>query len=251
VFWWLMGIGIDWMIVVTEWVAALPGAIGRMAAFGIGPLIASSVGIVLLGLLRTPLRWSGAAILVVSIVWALMVPQPDILISGDGHNVGVRGKDGRFHLMKTAKDAFLLREWLAADADVRTPADSSLAEGVSCDEVGCVAQMDNGALVTLALKADALADDCERAALVVTARQAPPSCLSPVVDQDRLRRQGGLALRRTRDGFAVDAIRPKGFDRPWSPAVAGDTETEASLTRRAPAGSVDATPSEADLQAEE
>ena len=59
VFWWLMGIGIDWMIAVTEWVAALPGAVGRMAAFGIGPLIAASVGIVLLGLLRTPLRWSG------------------------------------------------------------------------------------------------------------------------------------------------------------------------------------------------
>ena len=60
VFWWLMGIGIDWMIVVTQWVAALPGAIGRMAAFGIGPLIAASGGIILMGLLRTPLRWSGA-----------------------------------------------------------------------------------------------------------------------------------------------------------------------------------------------
>ena len=59
-FWWLMGIGIDWMIVVTEWVANLPGAIGRMAAFGIGPLIAASCGLVLMGLLRTPLRWSGA-----------------------------------------------------------------------------------------------------------------------------------------------------------------------------------------------
>ena len=102
VFWWLMGIGIDWMIVVTEWVAALPGAIGRMAAFGIGPLIAASAGIVLLGLLRTPLRWLGAVVLLFAVVWALAVPQPDILISGDGHNVGVRGKDGRLHLMRTA-----------------------------------------------------------------------------------------------------------------------------------------------------
>jgi competence protein ComEC len=251
VFWWLMGIGIDWMIVVTQWVAALPGAIGRMATFGTGPLIASTAGIVLLGLLRTPLRWSGAAILLVSVLWVVTVPQPDILISGDGHNVGVRGRDGRLHLMKKAKDVFLLKEWLAADADSRTPVDPSLAEGVSCDEAGCVAQMDNGTFVTLALKPDALGDDCERAALVVTARQAPPSCLSPVVDQDRLRRQGGLALRRTRDGFAIDAIRPKGFDRPWSPAVAGEPETETSLLRRAPAGSVDATPSEADLQADE
>jgi len=31
-FWWLMGVGIDWMIVVTEWVAALPGA---KAYFGV------------------------------------------------------------------------------------------------------------------------------------------------------------------------------------------------------------------------
>ena len=108
-FWWLMGIGIDWMIAVTRWVAALPGAIGRMAAFGTGPLIAASAGIVLLGLLRTPLRWSGAAVLLLATAWALAVPQPDVLISADGHNVAVRGKDGRLHLIRTAKDAFLLK----------------------------------------------------------------------------------------------------------------------------------------------
>src|SRR6202021_3364828 len=78
-FWWLMGLGIDWMIVVTEWVAALPGAIGRLAAFGIGPLIVASIGIVLLGMLRTPLRWCGAAILALATAWALLLPQPDIL----------------------------------------------------------------------------------------------------------------------------------------------------------------------------
>jgi competence protein ComEC len=254
VFWRMMGLGIDWMILVTQWVAALPGAIGRMAAFGIGPLIAASAGIILLGLLRTPLRWLGAAALAVAVVWALALPQPDILISADGHNVAVRGKDGSLHLMRTAKDAFLLREWLAADADPRQPTDSSLAEGVSCDEAGCVVQMASGAVVALALRPDALAEDCERAALIVTARQAPPACQSPVIDQERLRRQGAMALRRTRDGFAVDdAIRPKGIDRPWSPAAAGETEAEPTLAPRPAAvpRAVDATPSEADLQAEE
>ena len=190
--------------------------------------------------------------LVLAVVWALAVPQPDILISADGHNVGVRGKDGRLHLMRTAKDAFLVKEWLAADADARLPADASLADGVSCDEAGCVAQMADGAFVALALRPDALSDDCERAALVVTARQAPPSCPSPVIDRERLRRQGAMALRRTRAGFAVDAVRPKGVDRPWSPAVGGDGETEATLAPRLTAPrAVDATPSEADLQAEE
>ena len=252
-FWWLMGIGIDWMIVVTQWVAALPGAIGRMAAFGTGPLIAASAGIILLGLLRTPLRWCGAAVLLLSVIWAVAVPQPDILISGDGHQVGVRGRDGRLHLMKTAKDAFLLREWLAADADPRQAGDASLTDGVSCDDAGCVAQMADGRFVALALKPDALDDDCERAALLVTARRAPPGCGPTVINLERLRSQGAMALRRTEGGFAVDAVRPKGVDRPWSPAAAADAETQpsASAPRSAAPRAVDATPAETDLQAED
>src|SRR6476660_6723901 len=50
-FWQLMGWGIDWMIAVTRWVASLPGAVGRITAFGTGTLIAASIGIILLGLL--------------------------------------------------------------------------------------------------------------------------------------------------------------------------------------------------------
>jgi competence protein ComEC len=251
VFWWLMGVGIDWMIAVTQWVADLPGAVGRMAAFGTGPLIAASLGIILLGLLRTPLRWSGAAVLVLAVVWALALPQPDILISADGHNVGVRGKDGRLHLMRTAKDSFLLKEWLAADADPRGPADPSLADGVSCDEAGCVTEMAKGGLVALALKPEALSDDCARAALLVTARQAPASCSSAVMSGDPWRRQGAIALWRKRDTYALDAVRPRGADRPWSPAAAEDGEAEPGLVRPAAPRAVDATPAEADLQAEE
>ncbi len=250
VFWWLMAIGIDWMIVVTEWVAALPGAIGRMAAFGIGPLIMASIGIVLLGMLRTPLRWCGAVVLALATVWALLVPQPDILISGDGHNVAVRGRDHHLHLMRSAKNAFLVKEWLAADADPPMPADGSLAEGVSCDDAGCVTQLPDGAFVTLALQPDALADDCERAALIVTAKQPPADCAASVITLDRLRRQGTLALRKTRDGFAIAAVKPNGFDRPWAPAIAGNAEADPDLVRR-PAAPVDATPSESDLQAED
>jgi competence protein ComEC len=253
VFWAIMGTGIDWMILVTRWVAALPGAVGRMAAFGIGPLILASAGIILLGLLRTPLRWSGAMLLAVAVIWAVRVPQPDILISGDGRNVGVRGGDGRLHLMRSARDAFLIKEWLSADADPRTAGDASLADGVSCDEVGCVTQLAGGALVTLAQRPEALAEDCERAALVVTARQAPTACAASVIDAERLRRQGALMLRRSHHGFAVDAVKPATVDRPWSPAMAGDREAETTILapRVTAPRTVDATPAEADLQAEE
>jgi competence protein ComEC len=251
-FWWLMGIGIDWMIVVAEWVASLPGAIGHIAAFGTGPLIAASGGIILMGLLRTPLRWSGAMVLAASIAWALAVRQPDILISGDGHTVAVRGKDARLHLMHSTKDAFLQKEWLAADADARAANDASLADGVSCDDAGCVMEMEGGGVVAQSLRSDALADDCERAALVITARQPPKDCAAAVIDPARLQRQGALALWRKADGFAVEAAKPRGLDRPWSPAVTGDADSDTTIVSRpASPRARDATPSEADLQVEE
>jgi competence protein ComEC len=254
-FWAIMGFGIDWMIAVTQWVAALPGAVGRVPAFSIGPVIAASLGIIMLGLLRTPLRWSGAALVLLAALWAARTPQPDILISADGRHVGVRGQDGLLHMMhavKGSKDTFLLKEWLAADADPRSSADASLTSGVSCDELGCVVPTVGGALIAQAFRPEALADDCERAALIVTLRQAPASCGASVIDADRLRRQGAMALRQSRDGFVVKAVKPRGIDRPWSPAAAEEGEADATvLTSRVPARAVDATPAEADLQAED
>jgi competence protein ComEC len=252
-FWWLMGVGIDWMIAVTEWVAALPGAIGRVAAFGTGSLIVATLGIILLGLLRTPLRWCGAAVPALSPILVLRTPQPDVLISGDGHVVGVRGREGRLHLMKLGKDTFLVKEWLAADADARAADDASLTDGVSCDDEGCVVQMADGALAALTLKPEALSDDCERAALLVTARQVPGNCAAMFIDLERLRRQGVIALRRTSNGFAVEAVKPRGFDRPWAPAIAGEGDTDSATFTVRPSAQQggDATPSEADLQSED
>ena len=253
-FWAIMGVGIDWMISVTQWVAALPGAVGRVPAFGIAPLIAASLGIILLGLLRTPLRWSGAALVLLAAVWAARVPQPDILISADGRNVGVRGQDGRLHLMHAAKgtrDAFLLREWLAADADPRAATDASLTAGVSCDDHGCVMQSAGGAFIAQALKAEALADDCERAALIVTKSRRPRAVRPPSSMSNGC---GGRVRWRCGEAGRDLWSRPSssGIDRPWSPAAADESGAEAMiLTRPATPRAIDATPSEADLQAEE
>jgi competence protein ComEC len=114
-------------------------------------------------------------------------------------------------------------------------------------------QSAGGGLVAQAFKPEALLDDCERAVLIVTLRQAPASCAASVIDADRLRRQGAMALRRGREGFVVEAAKPRGIDRPWSPAAADESEADATVLapRVVPPRAVDATPAEADLQAEE
>jgi competence protein ComEC len=265
IFWRLMDMGIDWMIAVTHWVAALPGAIGRMASFGTTPLLAMTTGLIALGLLRSPLRWGGAVAIVLATWWAATAPQPDILIAGNGRHVAVRGSDGRLRVMSAGKDAFLLREWLAADADARAATDATLSEGVSCDDAGCVVRASDGKLIALALKPEALADDCTRAAIVITASPPPADCAAWVFDHDTLARSGTVALRRLRDAsggagraagdvYAVSAIHPRGVNRPWSPQVAEaasevfPSSARAGITHRA---AIDATPAASDVEAEE
>jgi len=155
--------------------------------------------------------------------------------------------------MRTAKDAFLVNEWLAADADARQAGDVALADGVSCDDEGCVVQMADGGIVALSLRPDAVADDCERAALIVTAKPAPRGCAAAVIDLARMHGQGAMALRRAGRAWLVEAVRPSGVDRPWNLAApsAQDTELATAASRLTAPRAVDATPAEADLQAED
>ncbi|MFT4275313.1 MAG: ComEC/Rec2 family competence protein [Rhodopseudomonas sp.] len=249
-FWRIMEFGIDWMTLVAQWVASLPGAVGRVTAFGHGPLLLATLGLVTIGLLRTPLRWSGALGLVGAIGWAALTPQPEVLIAGDGRQVAVRGADGHLRLMQSGVDAFRLKQWLAADADPRTPDDASLSAGVSCDADGCVAPLVDGRLVALSLRPDGLSDDCARAVLVVTAAQPPPDCAALAIDHDDLQAGGTLALRRTGDAsevFAIEAVRPRGRSRPWAEAAAEKAPGRpASIRRPAPTASEDATPAPQD-----
>ena len=245
VFWQLMNLGIGWMIAVAQWVAALPGAVGRIPAFGVGPLLLATLGIVVIGLLRTPLRWLGSVPVLFSIVLALTARQPDILIASDGQSVAVRRGDGRLSFMQTKKDAFAVRAWLAADADGRTAEDGTIAQGVRCDDSGCAVQMADGRYVTIAKRADAFADDCEKAALIVTARQPPPACKARIIDQGRLQQSGSLALY-SRDGtFAVRVVRPPGINRPWARnALAADGDAgEVTVSLPSTSRAMDATPS--------
>jgi competence protein ComEC len=247
--WRLMGEGIGWMIAVALWVTSLPGAVGRMAAFGVGPLLLCSAGLVVLCLLKTYLRLIGVVLIGCAVAWAIRTPQPDVRVAADGGAFAVRGADGRLAMIKTGNDTFAFREWLAADADARTPGDKTLADKIRCDEAGCIARLADGSLVAIAKTLEAFEEDCRRAVLVLSARDAPPACAALVIDRQVWRRAGAIALRRVGQGFEVTAARPADHDRPWARAVAqpGDTP-EAARTTPARPQPRDATPRAEDLE---
>ena len=250
-FWRQMGYGIAWMDAVALWVASLPGAFGRVTSFGSAPLLLATAGLLLIGLLRTPLRWSGAAFVVVAIVLAARTPVPDILVAADGRTFAVRGGDGKLAFHHTGGDTFAIREWLAADADGRDVADRGLGDGIACDPSGCIAKLGDGRLVSHVVAPDAFEEDCRRAAVIISTRDEPPDCTAMVIGRRLWHERGALALRRDGPGFVIESARPPNFDRPWAPrpprAANSDTATDPHAT--VPVQPRDATPPPQNLQA--
>ncbi len=247
IFWRQMGYGIEWMDAVALWIASLPGAFGRVTSYGTGPLLLATVGILLIGLLKTPLRVSGIAFVALAVVLAARTPVPDILVAADGRSFAVRGGDGKLAFHHSGGDTFAMREWLAADADGRDVADRGLGDGIACDLAGCLGKLADGRLVSYVLAAEAFEEDCRRAAIVVATRDAPPDCDALVIDRGFWRERGALALYREGAGFNIESARSPNFDRPWAPrpsrANAASSDVPASQPATPPrAPPRDATP---------
>jgi competence protein ComEC len=171
-----------------------------------------------------------------------------VLIASDGQSAAFRGADGRLSILHSGRDTFAIKEWLAADADARAPKDPTLANGVRCDAIGCIGTLNGGRLVSMVLGVEAIAEDCARAAVVVTTRALPASgCAATVVDRRLSREHGAVALHTVGDHFRLAPARPSGTERPWTmapPQAAENAQTE----RRAP---VDAMPRDVDLSADD
>jgi competence protein ComEC len=166
-------------------------------------------------------------------LWAIVSPQPDVLIASDRQSAAFRGTDGRLAILRSGRDTFAVKEWLAADADARAPKDSSLANGVRCDAIGCIGTLNDGRLISM----------------VLTARAIPASaCAAFVVDRQTSGELGAVALHKAGDHFQLALARPPGSERPWT---TNPTQASENAQAAVPRGAIDAMPREDDLSADD
>ena len=91
----------------------------------------------------------GVVLALLGTLWAARVPLPDVYVADRGDMVAVRGAAGKLAVMRLQNsDAFSVKEWLAADADERTPKDKSLNDGAACDEIPNAYHRDRRAIRT-------------------------------------------------------------------------------------------------------
>jgi competence protein ComEC len=95
----LLGLALDALAAIGTSVAAWPGATLTLPAMPLSALLLLLSGALLLMLLVGRLRWAGLPLLLCGTALAILAPRPDILVAGDGRQVGVVF-DGRLHLLR-------------------------------------------------------------------------------------------------------------------------------------------------------
>jgi competence protein ComEC len=150
-----------------------------------------------------------------------------VLISGDARLVAVRGADGglAFSTAGRPNTSSLTREtWLrrdGLDSAAVWPTSGESADGrLACDPRGCV-YIARAHVVAIARRAEALADDCRYATVLIATFNLRRPCTGPALAIDRaaLLRDGGHALWLDRNGGGAVAasVRSSRGERPWVP----------------------------------
>lgn len=217
---------------VAAWVADLPGAVLPMPALTMPILLLAVTGFLGICLWRGRARWLGAGLMAVAFSASALFPdQPLAVFHGDGRLQAVRSGDGLVlspgRSNGFARDGWV-RRWGAGSGDWQKEGLSGAAAGVRfrCDPEGCLYTPPDydAPVLAVAYSAAAVAEDCGRVAVLVSAVSLPPwselrrSCgQTRIIDGWALRRFGTHVVSLDpASGVRIETVADAQGDRPWS-----------------------------------
>lgn len=209
-----MGWGVGVMTDIAHRVAGLPGAGTVVPAWPAWSVAAVMFGGLWIALWRQSWRWFGLMPIAIGIAFSLSVTPPDILVARDIRTVGVRLDSGKLALVRRVTDDYAATSWLRRTGDERLP--EQAIGGATCDAYGCLVHT-RGVVIAVDERADALAEDCAHAAVVVSMIPARALCHGPklVIDPRDVARAGGYALWLG-PPLRVETVEGERGRRPWS-----------------------------------
>ena len=215
--------GIDTMLSIAHWVARWPGATLSIAAWPLESLVLIVGGGLWVCIWQAAWRWFGVLPIAAGLVVATFSGSPDLLITGDGDNVAIRGGDGLLHFLSPRRGRFDAEMWLRRDGDSRDVADALKDDGsgFACDDAGCLGRV-GGRLdrpILVAWSGEALAEDCANVAVAVDLGPGSrPPCVSAQLSVTRkmLSAEGAISARFVDDKVVWTSVARERGDRPWA-----------------------------------
>ncbi|MDB5702625.1 MAG: ComEC/Rec2-like protein [Sphingomonadales bacterium] len=225
-FWWLTGLSLDLLLGIARHVAIWPGALAALASVPTGAFAAMLGGALWVILWRGRPRVWGTVPFLVGVVWALTTPPPDLLVTGDGKHLAVRGDNGELATLRTRAGDYVRSTLAERAGDLGELGDLDTLQGAECsDDVCRVTLMRDGrawrVLATRSrfiLPIGAFVAECAAADIVISDRKLPRTCLPKWLKADRpmLEKTGGLAVNFA--ARTVEAVSEGDDDHPWAVA---------------------------------
>jgi competence protein ComEC len=213
----VMGKGLELVIVISNWVASLPGADEVIARPQLSAVIILAVGLMLLCLLAGPLRLGGLAVMAIGGLLMLSpAPFPDLLIEATGQNVALRDEAGLLVPAQARRGRFAVEKWLQANGEEESPGDAAKRAGWICSEGHCLAEVKGRRIVYLVgLEGSML--DCRGADILISDFPLRGSCRGVPLRIDRfdLWRSGAHAVYLGGAGPEIRTARGEQGQRPW------------------------------------
>jgi competence protein ComEC len=219
--WWAMGLGVEAVLRLSQWVASLSGSTVTVPAFGAGALLLLALAILGTTIFVSGLRWLAALPAILGLAAAASHPRPDLYVARDGSGAAIRGREGRLVVVGRVP-AFTVEQWLRADGDARRASDPSVRAAARCDPVGCTVPLRDGRVVSYVEDRRAFPEDCRRAAAIVSRLVSPDGCAAAlVIDRRFLAGHGATAARAGPNGWELATARNPSELRPWLPPRPG------------------------------
>ena len=221
--WRVVGWSLEQLLRVAHAVASTPGSqllVGEVPDGAIALIVGGGLWVCLW---RTRWRRWGAVPVMVGSVWIVATPPPDLMVTADGRQIGMRQADGSLALLRGDGGTFVADQIGEAAGIDTSPVPLEDAPGARCRSDACwihVARHHRSLLVLATRSRDLLEPRafrlaCARADIVVSDRRLPAWCRPKGMRLDRqaLEAVGGVTLalrpRTLRTG------RSASDDHPW------------------------------------
>ncbi len=227
-----MGWGIELVIRVADAVSHWPGAVSQVPTMPRWSIVVVTIGGLWLCLWQRGWRRFGPILIAVGLSGLLLVRPPDLLVDGEGSLIAIRTDDGAFQFSTTRAERFAREMWLRryARKQDRTPwpqQGHTDDQTIGCDSLGCVVRLDT-MVVAVTRRAEALAEDCRSADILLSLVPVTAPCHRPrvIIDRRALVRDGAHAIwlsggwpRLGRAGeprIVVRSVNEMRGERPWT-----------------------------------
>jgi len=222
----VMGLGIDWVVRISDWVADLPGAGFLVSGMPMAAALLIAAGAIWLCLWHGRLRAGAAAMVLAGAALAPLGSRPDVLIERTGANVAVRNGDGLLVPVAHRRARFAVENWLQDDGDLASMAEAAARQGWTCaDDFACRMDLEGHRIAYLREGADTDLH-CSGADIVISDFPLRGACRGVALRIDRFDvwRHGAHAIFIRGGVIRVTTAAEERGMRPWTtPPVARST----------------------------